>query len=110
MDRRKGSCFAATGDLGTNSGWGNLRSTETAPVLGSTPRRSTLRKNRRLTSTEIVPPAVAASPGRGVASHRNTQGDVAPVTFFATGRNLSGRNGKRSASPDYRERRPQTQN
>ena len=35
---------------------------------------------------------------------------MAPVSFFATARKLSGRNGKRSASPDYPERRPQTQN
>src|SRR5438105_3815662 len=68
MDRRKGSCFAATGDLGTNSGWGNLRPTETAPVLGSAPRRSALRKNRRLARTEIVP---QLSPPRSVgALHR----------------------------------------
>ena len=31
-------------------------------------------------------------------------------TFFATRRNLSGRNGKRFPSPGYAERRPQTQN
>src|SRR5437660_1159181 len=68
MDRRKGSCFAATGDLGINSGWGNLRPTETAPVLGSAPRRSALRKNRRLARTEIVP---QLSPPRSVgALHR----------------------------------------
>src|SRR5207253_5754987 len=65
MDRRKGSCFAATGDLGTNSGWGNLRPTETAPVLGSAPRRSALRKNRRLARTEIVP---QLSPPRSVGA------------------------------------------
>jgi hypothetical protein len=35
---------------------------------------------------------------------------VAPVSFFATARKVSGRNGKRSASPGYPERRPQTQN
>src|SRR5205814_3729819 len=37
---------------------------------------------------------VAASPGRGVASHCDTQSAVAPLTFFATARKLSGRNGK----------------
>ena len=31
-------------------------------------------------------------------------------TFFAMRRKVSGRNGKRSAFPDYQERRPQTQN
>jgi hypothetical protein len=31
-------------------------------------------------------------------------------TFFATRCKLSGRNGKRSPSPDYPKRRPQTQN
>ena len=35
---------------------------------------------------------------------------MAPVSFFATARKVSGRNGKRSASPGSPERRPQTQN
>ena len=64
------------------------------PVLGPAPRRSALRKNRRLARTEIGPPAVAAPLGRGVTSHCDTRSAVAPVTFFATGRKLSGRNGE----------------
>src|SRR4029077_16309016 len=67
---------------------------KTASLLGPAPQRSALRKNRRLASTEIVPPAVAASRSRGVASHCETQSAVAPVTFFATTGKLSGRNGK----------------
>ena len=59
-------------------------------------------KNRSPGRTEIVPPAVAASPGRGVASHCDTQSAVAPVTFFATACKLLGRNEKRSVS----EQRP----
>jgi hypothetical protein len=47
----------------------------------------------RLASTEIGSPAVAAPPSRGAASRCDTQSAVAPVTFFATGRKLSGRNG-----------------
>ena len=70
-----------------------LRRLETAPVLGPAPRRSALRANRRLARAEIGIPAVAAPLSRGAASHCDTQSAVAPVTFFATGRKLSGRNG-----------------
>ena len=84
---RQGACFAATGSWTACSrriANAELRRLKTVPGLGLAPRRSALRKNRRLARTEIGLPAVAAPLSRGVASHCDTQSAVAPVTFFAT--------------------------
>ena len=53
---RQGACLAATGSWTARSrriSHAELRCTKTAPALGSVPRRSALRANRRLVSAEM---------------------------------------------------------